>query len=72
MVAEVDARVAALARDNGIAMPAKLSTPLLESAWAAGETARQVYVSVALAAHIAYLRCAAPDHADLRSQAVSS
>jgi uncharacterized protein (TIGR02996 family) len=46
-----------------------LTTPVLEAAWKAGERARLVSISVALAAHIAYLRCAAPENPDLRAEA---
>ena len=46
-----------------------LITPALEAAWRAGERARLVSISVALAAHIAYLRCAAPENPDLRAEA---
>jgi uncharacterized protein (TIGR02996 family) len=42
---------------------------VLEAAWKAGERARLVSISVALAAHIAYLRCAAPENPDLRAEA---
>jgi len=71
MVADTDARLADLARQNGVAPGAMppLATPVLQAAWKAGETARVVAISVALAAHVAYLRCAAPDNADLRAQA---
>jgi hypothetical protein len=47
----------------------RLDTPVLEAAWRAGEAARLVAVSVALAATVGHLRCAAPDDADLRTQA---
>ncbi|HSD86003.1 MAG TPA: hypothetical protein VLB44_00755, partial [Kofleriaceae bacterium] len=46
-----------------------LSTPVLQAAWTAGETGRRVAISVELAAHVAYLRCAAPQNPDLRVQA---
>ena len=46
-----------------------LTTAVLEAAWQAGETGRLVAVSAELAAHIAYLRCAAQQNADLRAQA---
>ena len=39
------------------------------AAWLAGETGRGVAVSAELLAHIAYLRCAAPQNADLSAQA---
>lgn len=46
-----------------------LTTPLLRAAWTAGETGRLVAISAQLAAHIAYLRNAAPGNVDLRAQA---
>lgn len=46
-----------------------LGTELSRAAWSAGEAARLVLVSVALLAHTAYLRCAAPDHPGLRELA---
>lgn len=46
-----------------------LSTPVLQAAWQAGESARRVAVAAELAAHIAYLRCAAPQNTDLSGQA---
>jgi hypothetical protein len=46
-----------------------LETPSLQAAWNAGVAARGVAISVELAALTAYLRCAAPDNADLRGQA---
>jgi hypothetical protein len=46
-----------------------LTSPLLANAWYAGEAARQVAISTAVAAHLAYLRGAAPQNADLREQA---
>lgn len=46
-----------------------LTTPVLEAAWNAGETARLVSISAQLLAHLAYLRNAAPNNVDLRVQA---
>jgi uncharacterized protein YjbI with pentapeptide repeats len=46
-----------------------LTTPVLEAAWRAGESARGVAVAIAVAAHLAHLRCVAPHHVELRAQA---
>ena len=46
-----------------------LTTPVLHAAWKAGEAARVVRISATLAAHTAYLRCAAPAHAELAALA---
>jgi hypothetical protein len=46
-----------------------LTTPVLDAAWKAGESARLATIAVELAAHVAYLRCAAPDDAGLRALA---
>lgn len=74
--AETDKRLAELAGKHGLALPLDaerirplLTTPVLQAAWQAGETARRVTIAVHLAAQIAHLRCAAPDDAGLRAQA---
>ena len=79
LVTEADTRLADIATKAGIAlapMPPTseqvrpyLTTPLLQAAWKAGEAARLVWISVTLAAHTAYLRCAVPADADLAAQA---
>ena len=46
-----------------------LSSPVLQAAWQAGLLGRSVAVSAELAAHISYLRCAAPKNTDLSAQA---
>jgi hypothetical protein len=48
-----------------------LTTPSLDAAWKAGESARFVTIAVELAAHVAYLGCAAPGDADLRTLAAA-
>ena len=70
LVAETDKRHAGLAAKAGT--PPKLTTPVLQAAWKAGESARDVSIAAALAAHIAYLRTAAADNADLRAQAADN
>ena len=50
-------------------MKPHVSSPVLQAAWQAGEAARWVAVAAELAAHTAYLRCAAPKNADLSVQA---
>jgi len=45
------------------------TTPLLQLAWSAGELARTIEVAGALAAQVAYLRAAAPEHPELRAEA---
>jgi hypothetical protein len=61
----VDAWLSALA-DR---MKPHLTTEAVQAAWQAGEAGRRVAVAAELAAHIAYLRCAAPSNADLSGQA---
>ncbi|MGZ3456358.1 MAG: hypothetical protein ACXVEF_42535 [Polyangiales bacterium] len=46
----------------------RLTTELLQAAWAAGETARAVAIDVMLAQYTAYLRCSAPNDFDLRTR----
>lgn len=75
MLTEAGARRARLIAEAGPALggdgrPAR-PTPLIEAAWSAGEAARAVSIAVSLAAQIAYLRCAAPTHEDLREQAAA-
>jgi len=48
----------------------RLPNPVLAAAWRAGEAARFVAVCAALVATVAHLRCAAPENADLRVQAL--
>jgi len=74
--AETDKRLSELASKHGLSPPvedesirALLTTPVLQAAWKAGETARRVAIAVNLAAQIAHLRCAAPEDAGLRAQA---
>ena len=57
LVADADAKAAALGTPDGSA------------AARAGELARDASVAVAVAAHLAYLRCAAPNNPDLANQA---
>jgi hypothetical protein len=52
-------------------MKPHLTTPVLAAAWRAGEAARRVAVAAELAAHLAYLRCAAPSNGDLSGQATA-
>lgn len=74
--ADTDKRLSALSSKHGLTLPVEdvsirplLTTPVLQAAWKAGETARRVAIAVNLAAQIAHLRCAAPDDAGLRAQA---
>ncbi|MEO6771711.1 MAG: hypothetical protein ABI467_01650 [Kofleriaceae bacterium] len=62
LVAETDARLAALPK-------AEPAAPAEQAAARAGAIARDAAVAVAVAAHLAYLRCSAPDNPDLREQA---
>lgn len=57
LVADANARLAGLPRADG------------SPAAKAGELARDAAVAVSVAAHIAYLRCAAPENPDLANQA---
>jgi hypothetical protein len=78
-------RIGALLRQAELAIPANaelpewrlvadavhplLTTPVLQSAWSAGEAARLVSIAVALLVRVAYLRCAAPTHEELLAHA---
>ena len=46
-----------------------LASPVLELAWSAGETARTIQIAAGAAAQVAYLRCASPEHPELRAAA---
>lgn len=81
IISDLDAKVAAIAAKAGISLPVDwpkslpeavrphLVTPLLQAAWKAGDIGRRVALSVEVAAHIAYLRAAAPENPDLKAQA---
>lgn len=74
IIQETDAKATAVATMAGItphpdSVRPQLVTPLLQAAWKAGEIARRVAISVEVAAHIAYLRAAAPENPDLKAQA---
>jgi len=59
----------AITGDLAAAVRPHLATPVLEAAWAAGETARTIAIAASMIAHLAYLRCAAPGNAELRGLA---